>query len=85
MAAKTVTIEEAQTHLPELLTLVGQGKEVIIAKGKEPFAKLILLPQSKDDKTQTPRVFGEYKGEIWVSGDFDVPLPDQFWLGSSGK
>jgi len=40
MAAKTVTIEEAQTHLPELIALVEQGTEVIIAKGKEPLAKL---------------------------------------------
>ena len=84
MAAKTVTIEEAQTHLPELLALVGQGKEVVIAKGKQPLAKLTPLPQPKEDETQAPRVFGEYKGQIWVSDDFDAPLPDEFWLGSSG-
>ncbi len=84
MAVKTVTIEEAQTHLPELLALVGQGKEVVITKGKEPLAKLTPLSQPKEDETQAQRVFGEYKGEIWVSDDFDVPLPDEFWLGSSG-
>ena len=84
MAAKTVTIEEAQTHLPELLALVEQGKEVIIAKGEEPLAKLAPLAQSKGDEAQAPRVFGEYKGQIWVSDDFDAPLPDEFWLGSSG-
>lgn len=84
MAAKTVTIEEAQVHLPELLALVEQGKEVIIAEGKKPLAKLSPLPHSKDDQTQPPRLFGEYKGQIWVSDDFDAPLPDDFWLGSSG-
>jgi len=83
MAAKTVTIEEAQMHLSELLALVKQGKEVIIAKGKEPLAKLAPLPQSKENKTHVPRVFGEYQGNIWVSDDFDAPLPDAFWLGSN--
>lgn len=82
MAAKTVTIEEVKTHLSELLALVAQGKEVIIAKGKEPLAKLAPLPQPKEGKTQALRVFGEYKGEIWMSSDFGAPLPDQFWLGS---
>ena len=81
MAAKTVTIEEAQTHLPELLTLVKQGKEVIIAKGKEPLAKLTPLGQAKEGQAETPRVFGDYKGQIWVSDDFNAPLPDEFWFG----
>ena len=58
MAAKTVTIEEAQTCLSELLALVEQGKEVIIAEGKKPLAKLAPLLQPKEDKTQA-RVFGE--------------------------
>ena len=84
MAAKTVTIEEAQTRLPELLVLVGQGREVVITKGKEPLAKLAPLSRSKEDKTHVPRVFGEYKGRIWVRDDFDAPLPDEFWLGSGG-
>ncbi len=84
MAAKTVTIEEAQIHLSELLALVEEGKEVIIAKGKKPLAKLAPLSQPKEDKIKLPRVFGEYKGQIWVSDDFDAPLPDAFWLGGSG-
>jgi len=82
MTAKTVTIEEAQTHLSDLLTLIAQGEEVIIAKGKEPVAKLIPLSHSSAHNVQA-RVFGEYKGQIWMSDDFDAPLPDDFWLGSS--
>lgn len=81
MIEKTVTIEEAQTQLSDLLTLLAQGKEVIIAKGKKPVAKLIPLSQSSAQKAQA-RTFGEYKGQIWVSDDFDAPLPDDFWLGS---
>ena len=85
MAAKTVTIEEAQSRLSELLALVAQGKEVIIARGKEPLAKLAPFAQPKEDKSKAPRVFGDHKGKIWVSDDFDAPLPEQFWLGSSGR
>jgi len=28
-----------------------------------------------------PRVAGLNRGQIWVSEDFDAPLPDEFWLG----
>ncbi len=82
MTAKTVTIEEAQTHLSDLLILISEGKEVIIAKGKVPVAKLIPLSQASAHNTQA-RIFGEYKDQIWMSDDFDAPLPDDFWLGSS--
>ena len=85
MAAKTVTIEEAQTNLPELIALVEQGKEIIIAKGKEPLAKLAPIAQPQEDGTKLPRLFGEYKVQIWVSNDFDTSLPDKFWLGSSAE
>jgi len=61
--------------------LISQGEEVIIAKGKEPVAKLIPLSQASAHNTQA-RVFGEYKGQIWMSDDFDAPLPEDFWLGS---
>lgn len=82
MSTKTVTIAEAATHLAELLALVEQGDEVIIAKRKKPLAKLVGLPRLKNNKTKTPRVFGQHKGAVWVSDDFDTPLPDEFWLGS---
>jgi antitoxin (DNA-binding transcriptional repressor) of toxin-antitoxin stability system len=82
MTAKTVTIEEAQTQLSDLLILISEGKEVIIAKGKEPVAKLIPLFQAGAHNTQA-RIFGEYKGQIWMSDDFDAPLSEEFWLGSS--
>ncbi|CAN1209388.1 DUF2281 domain-containing protein [Tumidithrix helvetica PCC 7403] len=27
------------------------------------------------------RVAGLHKGQIWMSDDFNEPLPDEFWLG----
>jgi len=29
----------------------------------------------------SPRVAGLNRGQIWISEDFDAPLPDAFWLG----
>ena len=41
----------------------------------EPHISLQAIPQQ--------RIFGQYQGQIWISGDFDAPLSDEFWLGES--
>lgn len=73
---KTVNIDEAKTTLLKLLSLVSSGNEVIIAKDDKPIAKII--PISPPIRV---RVAGLNKGKIWVSEDFDEPLPEQFWIG----
>lgn len=30
---------------------------------------------------KSPRTPGLGKGKVWISDDFDDPLPDEFWLG----
>ncbi|NES99416.1 MAG: DUF2281 domain-containing protein [Sphaerospermopsis sp. SIO1G1] len=32
-------------------------------------------------ETTTQRIPGLHQGEIWISDDFNDPLPDEFWLG----
>ena len=76
MSTKTVTIEDAQSKFSELLTFAIKGNEVIIIENSKKLARLI--PFSAID---TPRVAGLNKGKIWVSDDFDAPLPDEFWMG----
>ena len=51
---QTVTVHEAKTHLSRLLARVRAGEEIIIAKGKQPQAKLVPL----DDGPKLPRQFG---------------------------
>jgi antitoxin (DNA-binding transcriptional repressor) of toxin-antitoxin stability system len=46
------------------------GEEIIIAKAGKPVARLMPL---KDRKVQ--RQPGLMKGKIWMSDDFDAPLP----------
>lgn len=77
MSSKTVNIHDAKTHLSELLAQALQGEEIIIAKANKPLVKLVPVEPPKKK-----RKFGLYKGKIWVSKDFDEPLPDEFWMGA---
>jgi antitoxin (DNA-binding transcriptional repressor) of toxin-antitoxin stability system len=74
---KTVDVEEAKTRLPELLSLALEGNEVIISEDDKPVARLVPF----SEKGQR-RVADLNKGEIWMSDDFDEPLPDEFWMGA---
>jgi prevent-host-death family protein len=79
MTAKTVTIEEAQGHLDELIGKANAGDEVILAKDGEPVAKLVALPREKSSEPLPPRTVGDFRGQFWIAEDFDAPLPDDFW------
>ena len=72
---KTVDVKEAK--LPELVSLALEGNEVVITEGDKPVAKLIAISPTAERK----RVPDLNKGEIWMSEDFNDPLPDEFWLG----
>lgn len=64
-----VNIHEAKTHLSKLLQRVAQGEEVTIARAGVPVAKLIAVTPAK-------RPLGIDKGKIWISDDFDAPIPE---------
>ena len=69
--AKPYNIYEAKTHLSALVERAAAGEEVVIAKAGRPVARLVAY------KKATPRrVPGRLKGKIWISDDFDAPLPD---------
>lgn len=75
MTTQTVTLQEAQTRLAELLTLAQMGNEIIIADGNKPLARLVPIAAAKPKR----RIAGLQRGKIWMSDDFDAPLPDEFW------
>ena len=79
--SKTVSIQEAAQQLPELLTIVQHGEEVVIAQEDRPVAKLVSIPAP----VGKPRRFGGYEGKIRMSEDFDAPLADEFWLGKNPR
>jgi antitoxin (DNA-binding transcriptional repressor) of toxin-antitoxin stability system len=78
MAPKIVTVEEAEARLLELIGLAEQGEDIVIAHGDQPKVKLVPIEQ-----VPPKRVFGQHRGKIWMSPDFDAPLPDDFWLSGT--
>ncbi|MEX0983756.1 MAG: type II toxin-antitoxin system Phd/YefM family antitoxin [Actinomycetota bacterium] len=65
-----VNVHEAKTHLSRLLERVERGEEITIARAGKPIAKLVPIEPRK-----TRGMWGKYKGQIWMSEDFDDPLP----------
>ena len=61
----TVNTHHAKTHLSKLLARVEAGEEVVIARNGEPVAKLVPI---KKRGIPTPNT---YKGQGWMSDDFD--------------
>lgn len=74
---KVVDIAEAEGHLKELVSLAAAGNDVVIADNAKPIAKLVGIPQP--GRARVPNLNA---GSVWMSPDFDEPLPDSFWLGS---
>ncbi len=73
MSDKTVSAEEAQAQLKDLLDLVREGDEVLISEGDKVFARIAPVK-----KRRTP---GRLRGSVRMAADFDDPLPDSFWFG----
>lgn len=68
----SVSLEEAQAHLAELIEQLKPGEEVIITQGGLPLAKV-----KKAEATTKACKAGFYaKPEFWMSSDFDAPLDD---------
>jgi prevent-host-death family protein len=66
-----VSIDDAQTRLPELLSKLAPGEEVLIVQNNEPIGRLIGCAK------RTQRRLGSLKGTVvYVAPDFDGALPD---------
>ena len=74
---QTVSVDEAQNKLPDLLAQASAGNEVIITEGGTPVARLVAVLAHSKKK----RIAGLNRGTVSTSEDFDEPLPDEFWLG----
>lgn len=77
MPTQTVDIEKVEKQLAELLAIVENDGEIVIAQNGKPLARLESVAPLKKKK----RIAGLNRGTIWTSEDFDAPLPDEFWLG----
>ncbi len=67
-----VTIHEAKTHFSQLIQRALAGEEIIVAKGKEPVARIVPIREAQ--KTRTP---GGAKGIVkYIAKDFDESLKE---------
>jgi prevent-host-death family protein len=72
---KTVNVHEAKTHLSRLLERAHAGEEIVIAKGGQPYARLVPL-----NVRQPKRQAGTLKGLVGLTDAFFEPLPEE-WTG----
>lgn len=77
---KIIKLYDAKTHLSDLVERAANGEEFIIAKGDEPKARLV--PITKNARLRKP---GGWEGRVWISDDFDAPLPPEINAAFEGK
>ena len=69
----TVTLEEAQARLGEMIARLQPGEEIVITSGDKPVARLIGEAKAEPQ----PRRPGTLKGTVlYIAPDFDAPLED---------
>lgn len=68
----TVTLEEAQAKLPELVEHLASGEEIVITKNQEPVARLLGEEKAK----RKPRRAGNCRGMFVIVADDDEHLKD---------
>jgi len=68
----TVTIEEAQAKLWELIDGLALGEEVIITRNHQPVAKLV----GQQRPMRKPRQPGSAKGKLGILTEDDAHLED---------
>jgi antitoxin (DNA-binding transcriptional repressor) of toxin-antitoxin stability system len=67
----TVTIEEAQARLPELIDRLARGEVLIITRGDSPVAQLVPPPSKKQPPTR-----GRGRGKLVIVSEDDEHLKD---------
>ena len=70
----TITIDEAQAKLRELIHRLASGEELIITENQQPVAKLVSGPPQPRPGLRPPPGLG--KGFITIASDDDEHLKD---------
>ncbi len=76
----TYNMHEAKSHLSRLAERAANGEEITIARAGRPVARLVPIAQEPKK-----RKLGQWKGKVWISDDFDAPLPKEIQDAFEGK
>ena len=68
----TITVEEAQAHLKELIGNLAPGEELVITEGQRPVAKIV----GQGAPVRKPRRAGSAKGKLVILKEDDEHLKD---------
>jgi prevent-host-death family protein len=78
----TITLQEAQSNLAELVHRLAPGESVTITENDRPVARLLVpivapahAPRPRPPVTGVPKA-GRLKGQLVVPDDFDEPTED---------
>lgn len=66
---RTVSLSEAQAHLPELIEKVAAGEEIVITRNDMPIAQVVPIRKAKPQPQ-----FGSCKGMLTIVTDDDEHL-----------
>ncbi len=66
----TITLEEAQAHLAELVSKLAPGEEIVITENNQPVATLTGLPA----RAPQPRQPGSAKGKLIIVAEDEEHL-----------
>jgi prevent-host-death family protein len=69
----TITLQEAQATLSDLIHRLVPGDELLITENDKPVAKLI---PTSPEPPRKPRQFGTLRGTVLSMEQFDDPLED---------
>jgi antitoxin (DNA-binding transcriptional repressor) of toxin-antitoxin stability system len=78
----TITLQEAQTTLPDLIHRLPAGESVVITENDKPVAQLIVpfvfvrkTPRPRPPVTGIPKA-GQYEGRLVFPDDINEPLEE---------
>jgi prevent-host-death family protein len=75
-----VNMHEAKSQLSALVEAALRGEEIVIARAGKPVARLVPY-----QATTEPRRPGGWEDKVWISDDFDAPLPDELHRAFRGE
>lgn len=70
----TVTLQQAQSTLSELIHRLSPGDEVVITENDRPVARLVPTPEAQ--KKSSRRLGTMKRSVLYMAPDFDAPLED---------
>lgn len=68
-----VNMHEAKSQLSKLVAQAEAGEEIIIARDGRPAVRLTPVLARP---TPAARALGAWRGQVWMSDDFDDPMPE---------